>query len=98
MEQNFSMLIEDVFYQYGIFVVGRIQSGHIKVCDKLSVVGKNDRMDNLCISLQKYLPSDKTQKASVNEAGMDDYVCVGLLQGSKLQIRKGMKLVSRIED
>lgn len=98
MERNFSMLIDDVFYQYGIFVVGRVQSGSIKVCDKLLVVGKNYQMDNLCISLKKYHDLDKTQKESVKEAGVGDYVCVGLLQGSKLQIRKGMKLVSRIED
>lgn len=38
---------------------------------------------------------DKTQKTSVKEAVAGDYVSICLLQGSKLQIRKGMMLTAR---
>lgn len=93
MKQNFVMLIDDVFYQYGIFVVGKIQSGAIKVFDKLVVVGHNTEMQNLCISIKKYDSEDRTELISVKEALAGDYVRIGLIEGSKFQIRKGMKLI-----
>lgn len=90
MKQDCVMLIEDVFYQYGIFVMGKIQNGTIKVFDKLVVVGNNTEMQNLCISIKKY--DSREERISVREAYVGDYVCIGLIEGSKLQIRKGMKL------
>ena len=89
------MRIDDVFYRYGILVTGKIQSGCIKIFDKLMVIGENEEMENLCISLSKHHPYDKTQKTSVKEAVAGDYVSICLLQGSKLQIRKGMMLTAR---
>ena len=86
------MRIDDVFYRYGIFVTGKIQSGCIKIFDKLMVIGENEEMENLCISLSKHHPYQKT---SVKEAVAGDYVSICLLQGSKLQIRKGMMLTAR---
>mgnify|MGYP002255583257 CR=1 FL=1 len=52
-KSSFSMRIDDVFYRYGIFVTGKIQSGCIKIFDKLMVIGENEEMENLCISLSK---------------------------------------------
>lgn len=43
-KSSFSMRIDDVFYRYGIFVTGEIQSGCIKVFDKLMVIGKNEEI------------------------------------------------------
>lgn len=94
-KSSFSMRIDDVFYRYGIFVTGKIQCGCIKIFDKLMVIGENEEMENLCISLSKHHPYDKTQKTSVKEAVAGDYVSICLLQGSKLQIRKGMMLTAR---
>ena len=54
------MRIDDVFYRYGIFVTGKIQSGCIKIFDKLMVIGENEEMENLCISLSKHHPYYKT--------------------------------------
>lgn len=93
---SFSLCIEEVFYCHGLFVTGRIESGRIKICDKLKISGNNTEMTNLCASLQKYSP-DKKAKKPVDTAQEGDYVCIGLLQGSKLQIRKGMKLTDLID-
>ncbi len=91
MNAKFSLLIEEVFYQYGIFVKGKVQSGSIKTGDKLKVISQNAEMENLCASLEMYV---QQEKVSVKEAIKGDYVCIGLLQGSKLQIKKGMKLIA----
>ncbi len=91
MEKNFSLQIDEVFYQYGIFVKGRVHSGRIKLGDRLKVVAQNVEMENLCASLKRYV---QQEKVSVNEAIEGDYVCIGLLQGSKLQIKKGMTLIA----
>ena len=102
MKSSFSMPIDYVFYQWGIFVVGQVKNGSIKLGDKVKVLGNNSELDNLCISLRKYerhftRPSDKdiVPRVQVSEAKEGDYVCIGLLQGSKLQIRSGMILVDR---
>ena len=39
-KSSFSMRIDDVFYRYGIFVTGKIQSGCIKIFDKLMEIGR----------------------------------------------------------
>lgn len=96
------MHIDYVFYQWGIFVIGQVKNGSIKVGDKVKVLGHNSELDNLCISLKKYehgfaqlADKDVVSRMQVSEAKEGDYVCIGLLQGSKLQIRSGMILVSR---
>ena len=53
MDNNFFMKIEDVFYNQGIFVVGSIQRGAIRIWDKVLIVGENTEMRNLCISIKK---------------------------------------------
>ena len=93
-ENSFTMSIDGVFCQYGIFAAGRVENGHLKVGDKIDVIGNNAILKNVCASLAKYHPHDKKQKTSVKEVHTGDYVCIGLLEGSKLQIRIGMKIIS----
>lgn len=100
---SFFMRIEHVFYQYGIFVIGRVEKGNIKLGDKVTILGNNTEEQNLCISLKLYPPQShgifrkhlSTEQISIKEAHKDDYICIGLLQGSVLQIRPQMALISQ---
>ena len=96
MDNNFFMKIEDVFYNQGIFVVGSIQRGAIRIWDKVLIVGENTEMRNLCISIKKYDSSNRIEATPVQEASAGDCVCIGLIEGSKFQIRKGMKLIPQV--
>lgn len=88
-KKSFSMSIDNVFYQHGIFATGKVETGQIKVGDKVKICGHKTKMPNLCASLSRFSPDDHPHLTSIKEAVSGEYIRIGLLEGSKLQIRKG---------
>lgn len=92
-EKSFSMSIDNVFYQYSIFATGKVQTGHIKVGDKVKICDNNTEMANLCTSLRRISPDHSL--LSISKAYAGEYIRIGLLEGSKLQIKKGMTILTQ---
>ena len=87
---KFLLMIDDVFdiFGRGVVITGKIQTGKIKCGDMLELVDVDKVTKTKCEMLERY-------HRVVNEAKQGDYVGVNLSDVTKLEVRKGMKLVIR---